>query len=355
MREHKTLGRMPRAPRAERASEKASVFFNLNSHFAHGTHEHAPVFDRFVVTSTLSFFCATVSAIPMRFCAPVDPAPRLAVLGVLTTDGHRDYREAIRSSWMRKSTLADITTRFVMRGLGSAAEDEARRHGDIVFVEALASANRKIGPLQSLVMWWQCAVETWPQASLIGKADDDIWVNPKPISLPLPLPDIPLFAYPYTPTPILTPIPPPLSLPLYPYPYPYIPIYPYPHPYPYTLTLYNPNPNPPYIGPDDRHCGAFTRLAGRLSGPAQLCSGPEAAGDVLGENGDIPLELREGPTHRFCPKVRRCQSEDKVLQASPVRQRQSCTARSPHRGLWRCVAQREWPRASHRAVQLCKR
>ena len=113
----------------------------------------------------------------MRFCAPSDPAPRLAVLGVLTTDGHRDYREAIRSSWMRKSNAADITTRFVMRGLGSAAEDEARLHGDIVFVEALASANRKNGPLQSLVLWWQCAVETWPQASLIGKADDDIWVQ----------------------------------------------------------------------------------------------------------------------------------------------------------------------------------
>tara|TARA_B100000795_G_scaffold100490_1_gene73919 strand:+ start:45 stop:815 length:771 start_codon:yes stop_codon:yes gene_type:complete len=113
----------------------------------------------------------------MRFCAPIDPAPRLAVLGVLTTDSHRDYREAIRSSWMRKSNAADITTRFVMRGLGSAAEDEARLHGDIVFVEALASANRKNGPLQSLVLWWQCAVETWPQATLIGKADDDIWVQ----------------------------------------------------------------------------------------------------------------------------------------------------------------------------------
>ena len=113
----------------------------------------------------------------MRFCAPIDPAPRLAALGVLTTDSHRDYREAIRSSWMRKSNAADITTRFVMRGLGSAAEDEARLHGDIVFVEALASANRKNGPLQSLVLWWQCAVETWPHATLIGKADDDIWVQ----------------------------------------------------------------------------------------------------------------------------------------------------------------------------------
>ena len=96
----------------------------------------------------------------MRFCAPIDPAPRLAALGVLTTDSHRDYREAIRSSWMRKANAADITTRFVMRGIGSTAEDEAHSHGDIVFVEALASMVRKNGPLQSLVLWWQCAVET---------------------------------------------------------------------------------------------------------------------------------------------------------------------------------------------------
>ena len=113
----------------------------------------------------------------MRFCSPIDPAPRLAVLGVLTTDNHLNYREAIRSSWMRKSNAADITTRFVMRGLGSTSEDEAKRHGDIVFFEARADANRKSGPLQSLVLWWQCAVEAWPQASLIGKADDDIWVK----------------------------------------------------------------------------------------------------------------------------------------------------------------------------------
>ena len=131
------------------------------------------------------------SASAMRFCAPVDPAPRLAVLGVLTTDGHRDYREAIRSSWMRKANAADITTRFVMRGIGSTAEDEAHSHGDIVFVEALASMVRKNGPLQSLVLWWQCAVETWPQASLIGKADDDIWVNgPYPNPNPNPNPNL---------------------------------------------------------------------------------------------------------------------------------------------------------------------
>ena len=130
--------------------------------------------------STVPVLVLLASASAMRFCAPVDPAPRLAVLGVLSTDGHRDYREAIRSSWMRKANAADITTRFVMRGLGSAAEDEAHSHGDIVFVEALASMVRKNGPLQSLVLWWQCAVESWPQASLIGKADDDIWVNPTP-------------------------------------------------------------------------------------------------------------------------------------------------------------------------------
>ena len=109
---------------------------------------------------------------------PCQPARRSAASGPRRSPSRSPGRpQALRSSWMRKSNAADIVARFVMRGLGSAAEDEASRHEDIVFVQAHATANRKIGPLQSLVLWWQCAVEAWPQASLIGKADDDIWVQ----------------------------------------------------------------------------------------------------------------------------------------------------------------------------------
>lgn len=113
----------------------------------------------------------------MRFCLPIDPAPRLAVLGVLSIDSHRDFRREIRGSWMRGSDRAGIKTRFVMRGLGSVAEGEAQEHGDMLFVKAPADANRKNGPLLSLVLWWRCAVQAWPQVSLVGKADDDIWVQ----------------------------------------------------------------------------------------------------------------------------------------------------------------------------------
>lgn len=114
----------------------------------------------------------------MRFCAStIDATPRLAVLGVLTTDDHHAYREAIRVSWMRKAEAADIVVRFVMRGLGSSAEAEADQHGDIAFVRAPASAHRKNGPLMSLILWWRCAIAEWPKAALVGKADDDIWVQ----------------------------------------------------------------------------------------------------------------------------------------------------------------------------------
>ena len=78
---------------------------------------------------------------------------------------------------MRRSAAADVVARFVMRGLGSSALEEAQHHGDIVFVPARADAHRKNGPLQSLVHWWRCAIEAWPRALLVGKADDDIWVQ----------------------------------------------------------------------------------------------------------------------------------------------------------------------------------
>ena len=40
-----------------------------------------------------------------------------------------------------------------------------------------AKADRKAGPLYSLLNWLRCAVQTWPEVSLVGKADDDVWIN----------------------------------------------------------------------------------------------------------------------------------------------------------------------------------
>eukprot|EP00967_Tisochrysis_lutea_P137777 scaffold247808_cov35-Tisochrysis_lutea.AAC.4 len=49
---------------------------------------------------------------------------------------------------------------------------------DIFFLEDLnAGLSRRIGPIVTLMSWIRSAVATWPEAELIGKADDDVWAN----------------------------------------------------------------------------------------------------------------------------------------------------------------------------------
>ena len=70
-----------------------------------------------------------------------------------------------------------MAARFVMRAmvLSSVALTEALSYGDTLYVRG--DPNAIWGPLQSLTRWFECAVTGWPNAQLIGKADDDIWAH----------------------------------------------------------------------------------------------------------------------------------------------------------------------------------
>ena len=118
----------------------------------------------------------------MEFCVHRDDTPRLAVLGVFSHYENLHHRSSIRSTWLpaASQTMSEaILTRFVMRGVGLAsnATDEAAAHGDIVFVRGVATMGRKSGPLQTLMLWFSCAVSAWPSAELVGKGDDDVWAH----------------------------------------------------------------------------------------------------------------------------------------------------------------------------------
>lgn len=114
-------------------------------------------------------------------CAGGDRLARLAVLGVFSSEARTAFRHHIRSSWMNHTAAPEqgVLARFVLRGFGAAqaAQDEARQHGDIMFVSALARLGRMSGPLATLLGWYACAATVWPRAQLIGKADDDVWVQ----------------------------------------------------------------------------------------------------------------------------------------------------------------------------------
>ena len=118
----------------------------------------------------------------MEFCAAVDPSPRLAVLGIFTTPSHRAYRDAIRASWMADAEPDVILPRFVLRGIELPASfaNESRASSDMVYLRARSSMSRQGGPLLSLLLWFDCAATAWPNAQLVGKADDDVRLSSNP-------------------------------------------------------------------------------------------------------------------------------------------------------------------------------
>lgn len=112
-----------------------------------------------------------------RFCASIDSSPHLAVIGILSPDEHIGLREQLRATWLASEPR--VLARFVLRGVNALAAslNESHMFGDIVFVKAPAQMPRKTGPLLKLFLWLQCATVAWPQAQLIGKADDDTYVH----------------------------------------------------------------------------------------------------------------------------------------------------------------------------------
>jgi hypothetical protein len=113
------------------------------------------------------------------FCPERRESPLLAALGIFTLDEHTAHRSSIRSTWLADAAPAGIGAAFVLHGLGARLESlrEAETHGDIVFLRAPAVMACHSGPLQKLVLWLSCAVSAYPRATLIGKADDDVWAH----------------------------------------------------------------------------------------------------------------------------------------------------------------------------------
>ena len=111
------------------------------------------------------------------FCAPVDRRNLLSVLGIVTTQ-QTNYRQAIRDSWMRHGEASSVT-KLVMRGLGASKQllREAAAYRDIVFLPERERQPKASGPLISTLLWLSCAVVAWPNAALVGKSEDDVWLH----------------------------------------------------------------------------------------------------------------------------------------------------------------------------------
>ena len=110
------------------------------------------------------------------FCSNPDHTPWLAVIGILSLDEHFALRRQVRSTWLHGDPR--FLTKFVLRGIAAleASVNESAAHGDMLYLKAPASMPRKVGPLLKLMRWLECATTAWPQARLIGKADDDTYI-----------------------------------------------------------------------------------------------------------------------------------------------------------------------------------
>lgn len=100
------------------------------------------------------------------------------VIGVFSAEGHQEYREEHRRTWMHNGEPLGLLSRFVMRGNATGMRAEARQNGDIVLLEALPAAlPRSVGPLSMILPWFDYALSAWPTISFLGKADDDVWID----------------------------------------------------------------------------------------------------------------------------------------------------------------------------------
>jgi hypothetical protein len=101
------------------------------------------------------------------------------VLGILSVEKQEVAREAIRRTWLPGGAAADILSLFVLRGINAldATFQEASTYGDVVFLRANATLTRMVGPIWSTWLWLECAVEAWPSARLLGKAEVDVWLH----------------------------------------------------------------------------------------------------------------------------------------------------------------------------------
>lgn len=126
-------------------------------------------------------------------CARRDATPRIGVLGILSAAEQPQFRVAARRTWLAGQNVREaaggLAVRFVVRGSRHPPPDllrEARSEHDLILIDAPA-LDRRSGPLVSLLLWLDCALTAWPTATLVGKADDDVWLDLAGVELHLRL------------------------------------------------------------------------------------------------------------------------------------------------------------------------
>jgi len=117
------------------------------------------------------------------FCTPRrrrTQAPLRGVIGVMSHEPRRRHRDAVRANWL--TALPDaVRGHFLIRGIDpidrAALDLELAANADVILLPARSNMSQHIGPLQSLLLWFECFHRVYADVPFIGKADDDIWLR----------------------------------------------------------------------------------------------------------------------------------------------------------------------------------
>ena len=104
------------------------------------------------------------------FLPKVDPS--LLVLGIISADNKIDLRNAQRTTWLSKGL---IQYRYLLDRETPALILENDTFGDLVFLNATHSGYATAYG-EKLDLWFKYAWEHFPNVTLYGKADDDVYV-----------------------------------------------------------------------------------------------------------------------------------------------------------------------------------
>jgi hypothetical protein len=107
------------------------------------------------------------------------PDGRYGVVGVLSSEANRSFRDAQRRTWMSEN-VTNIRIKFLLDRPSNVTAEEAALHGDVLFLNSSFSG-RAVRFGEKMDKWLRLSHVLFPDASFVAKMDDDVYLCPASI------------------------------------------------------------------------------------------------------------------------------------------------------------------------------
>ena len=155
------------------------------------------------VVRKIGLLIITVSMIALKTLSTTDLSPnslynllnsKSIVIGILSIEKHIEFRNAMRRTWL---STGDFDYKFMFDNPTTNLTLEQNQYNDIIFLNTTFSGKAyKFG--EKLLKWFKYARQHFPNAKVIVKSDDDVFLCPKQIIKSMnTIPDIQKIYYGY--------------------------------------------------------------------------------------------------------------------------------------------------------------